>query len=634
LWLPLTVLLLVLLWFASRNTLLHLAFGKFQKQALNQYQLKIEAAEVRFNGVNQITLIGLFIQPLNADTLLKVNNLTTKISLPKLLTGHFPLNFILADSLQINAFNLPERNNISWLNNKRNSTSTNEKNQPRQPAIKNLEAQLIRALNTNFTIQEAYIAYYDTAKNENIYLPRLSNTNGAIAGTIIDNESADTITLTGSVLTRNKSYTFNAVRTGKAGTYLPFLDHNNGLKGSFDSISTKIDFARADNGQLITTQVALHNLIVNNWRLAKTDVVIYDAVIQTTFEIANDNSSIKTQTSLLLNHAAFNISAGIATKPDTIYTLNIDMPEIASDSFFNALPQGIFTTLKGISCTGSLQYNLHFRLNASQADSVVFDAILKRKNFGIRHFGAEDFTRINNPFTYDAYARGQFVRQIEIGPQNPYYTPLSQISHYLPLSVMQAEDPSFFQHRGFIPEALRESIAQDYKEHRFARGGSTLSMQLVKNVFLNQNKTISRKAEEALIVYLIENEQLVSKERMLEVYLNIIEWGPNVYGIGEAAKFYFNKKPSQLSLAESIFLAAIIPNPRSFRYQFDKQGHVKGYISDFSHLLVNRMFMRNLLTPADTTGFTPNIELKGIALQMVVPADSIIPAQDSIPDVD
>jgi membrane peptidoglycan carboxypeptidase len=91
------------------------------------------------------------------------------------------------------------------------------------------------------------------------------------------------------------------------------------------------------------------------------------------------------------------------------------------------------------------------------------------------------------------------------------------MSPYLPQAVLQAEDPFFMHHRGFLQESFRESIAKNYKEHRFARGGSTISMQLVKNVYLSRDKTISRKAEEALIVYLIENLGLVPKERMLEV---------------------------------------------------------------------------------------------------------------------
>ncbi|MBS1617084.1 MAG: transglycosylase domain-containing protein, partial [Bacteroidetes bacterium] len=167
------------------------------------------------------------------------------------------------------------------------------------------------------------------------------------------------------------------------------------------------------------------------------------------------------------------------------------------------------------------------------------------------------------------------------------------------------------------------SIAKNYKEHRFARGGSTISMQLVKNVFLSRDKTISRKAEEALIVYLIENLGLVPKERMLEVYLNAIEWGPNVYGIGEAAHFYFNKRPAQLTLQESLFLASIIPRPKSFAWQFDHQGQLRFSLSNYFKILTERMVIRNVLSPEDTVGLKAEVTLLGPARRMVMPADSL-----------
>ena len=156
-----------------------------------------------------------------------------------------------------------------------------------------------------------------------------------------------------------------------------------------------------------------------------------------------------------------------------------------------------------------------------------------------------------------------------------------------------------------------------------------VASQLVKNVFLTRNKTVSRKAEEALIVYLIENLGLVPKERMMEVYLNIIEWGPNIYGVEEAARFYFNKRPSELSLQECIFLAAIIPNPRYFKYQFDRQGEIKSYMADFFKIIANRMVMRGYINASDTINFAPRVKLSGHALQMVMP-DSISPVMDEV----
>ena len=161
-----------------------------------------------------------------------------------------------------------------------------------------------------------------------------------------------------------------------------------------------------------------------------------------------------------------------------------------------------------------------------------------------------------------------------VGPENPNFHTLDHISHYLQVSVLNSEDGGFYMHRGFMPDSFRDALIQDIKEKRFARGGSTISMQLVKNVFLSRNKTIGRKVEEMLLVWLLENQGISSKERMYEVYLNIVEWGPGIYGANEGARFYFNKDASKLTLAESIFMASIIPRPKWFKYSFGPDGHL------------------------------------------------------------
>jgi membrane peptidoglycan carboxypeptidase len=171
------------------------------------------------------------------------------------------------------------------------------------------------------------------------------------------------------------------------------------------------------------------------------------------------------------------------------------------------------------------------------------------------------------------------------------------------------------------------------KERRFARGGSTITMQLVKNVFLNRNKTIARKMEEILLVWLIENQQLCSKERMFEVYLNIIELGPHVYGAGEAARFYFNKDASKLTLPESIFIASIIPRPKWFMYSFDETGHLRQSEKDFFRLLSGKMLNKGQISQEEFDKLDPDIILKGPAKLLLksaapIPADSLDHLED------
>ncbi|MBK7855387.1 MAG: transglycosylase domain-containing protein [Bacteroidetes bacterium] len=202
---------------------------------------------------------------------------------------------------------------------------------------------------------------------------------------------------------------------------------------------------------------------------------------------------------------------------------------------------------------------------------------------------------------------------------------MQNISSYLQYAVLTSEDPSFFYHRGFVEESFRESIIENIKERRFVRGGSTISMQLVKNVFLSRQKNISRKLQEALIVWLIENNNICSKERMFEIYLNAIEWGPGIYGIKQAAEFYFAKHPSELSLAESIYLSSIIPRPKYFKYNFDKEGKLKPYLGSYYKLITNRMLSKTWITSFDTLNLQPQVILKGEALKLILPNEPLPP---------
>jgi membrane peptidoglycan carboxypeptidase len=207
-----------------------------------------------------------------------------------------------------------------------------------------------------------------------------------------------------------------------------------------------------------------------------------------------------------------------------------------------------------------------------------------------------------------------------VGPANPFYAPLGQISPYLRNAVLTAEDAGFYSHKGFHEEAFRQAIATNIKNRDFVRGGSTISMQLVKNVFLTRKKTVSRKVEEAIIVWLIENEKIISKNRMFEIYLNIIEWGPDVYGAKDASRFYFGKQPSELNLAESIFLTSIIPSPKRYRSSFDSYGNLRSWKSGYYRLIGGIMARRGLISQEDYENLQPNVRLYGRARDLIVTA--------------
>lgn len=158
---------------------------------------------------------------------------------------------------------------------------------------------------------------------------------------------------------------------------------------------------------------------------------------------------------------------------------------------------------------------------------------------------------------------------VRVCPKEPSYTFIREVPTAVKMAIIVSEDSSFFDHSGFDWFELKESLKKDLKEGHFARGGSTITQQLAKNLYLNKEKSLFRKIREAIIVSQIEEK--LTKEEILEKYLNVVEFGPEIYGIRQAAKYYFSKTPSELSVAEGAWLAILLPNPIKNSISFQKK---------------------------------------------------------------
>ena len=164
--------------------------------------------------------------------------------------------------------------------------------------------------------------------------------------------------------------------------------------------------------------------------------------------------------------------------------------------------------------------------------------------------------------------RGPFVHRIptprgaidlRVGPENPDFVPVAEIPEHVVRAVTTSEDAGFFAHAGFDFDELRNALAAGAEAGRVVRGGSTISQQLAKNLYLTRERTLARKVREAVIT--VGLEATLPKARLLEIYLNVIEWGPGIHGIGPAARHWFGKDVRDLSPGEAAFLASVIPNP-------------------------------------------------------------------------
>lgn len=167
------------------------------------------------------------------------------------------------------------------------------------------------------------------------------------------------------------------------------------------------------------------------------------------------------------------------------------------------------------------------------------------------------------------------------------WVPYSRISNNLKRAVIVAEDSKFVTHEGFDWDGIQYAYEKNLKKGRVVAGGSTISQQLAKNLFLSTRRTPWRKLEEALITVMLE--KMLSKRRILEIYLNVIEWGNGVFGAEAAARHYYGTSAANLSAGQAAKLAAMIPNPR----YYDNHRNAKG-LSRKTGIILARMRLAQL----------------------------------------
>jgi hypothetical protein len=171
-------------------------------------------------------------------------------------------------------------------------------------------------------------------------------------------------------------------------------------------------------------------------------------------------------------------------------------------------------------------------------------------------------------FVHRVEVDGRSPRELLVGPANPDFIPLGELPPYVLRAVTTCEDAGFFGHAGFDFAELRNAAVQGAQAGKVVRGGSTISQQLAKNLFLTREKTLARKLREAVLTVALE--ATLSKQRLLEIYLNVAEWGPGLWGIGPAARHWFGKDARELTPKEAAFLATIIPNPVRYHYMWSR----------------------------------------------------------------
>jgi hypothetical protein len=627
-------LLIVLSFFLFRNSLLNHFTHKYTERYSNRLETKITIEEAEFIGLKTIQLKNISISsPNDDDSLLFISHIKANISLWNLLQANIRFSELEIETLNLQLINKEAQNNFSFLL-KKKPKQTTEKVKPMNygEVADNMLSLLFDVIPADLDVNNLAIKLTTDSIIYDLRTPNISIHKGLfnVEFTLTENNDIAMWQVEGQLNTRKKTTQLKLYSKNK-NTLFPFFVNAYDLKMSADTMFLSLDDFKFKNQQLkLSGKAQIGHFEINHWRISSKNVVLNNSTVNYDITIGDNYAQLDSTSTVQLNKINFNPFFKLKNTSSKELTLNITTPKIPAQDFFESLPTGLFTNLEGIKTKGEVDYRLRFKMDTKMPDSLIFNSTLTPYNFKILAFGETNLAKLNGEFSYTVYEKDRAVRTFMVGASNPFYTPLDNISPYLKNAIMSSEDGTFYSHKGFNERRFRESIAENYKKKRFVRGASTISMQLVKNVFLRRNKTVARKLEEALLVWLIERNRLVAKSRMYEVYLNLIEFGPNVYGIGEASDFYFKKTPAQLSLEESIFITMIVPRPKWFMYHFDASGKLKENTAGYYRLIGGIMARNGLITEEQNTALLPNIILAPAAGSLLVKQDTTVNFEEEL----
>ncbi len=633
--------MLLLLAFAvfqwKRQQLLNYALREVKAKIERKYPVTLTLGPAQFVGFKTVEIGGLSIVPraTPTDTLLTARRLQASLSVRSLFAGRPVFSDLQIITARLTAHKTATADNFGFLIKKQKASTV-----PRDTTKgTNYGLLLNQALETVFdnvpgeaSFQNFTVTYFSPRHTVLLRLPELKIEDGDISGRLTANIDSVVNELGISGHIEAGDYALTARMFGVGGSVqLPYVPQRFGALVSFDTVLVRLDskdFDDDDTGGHLTVRgsLAARNFSLYHPKLAANEIEVQRGALDFVARFGRGTAALEKGSQVRVNKIVLYPEISVRMKPSRAVKIKVTSAETPANDFFASLPTGIFDEVRGTQGTGTLTYRMSGSLDLAKVDSLKFDSSLRGKDFRLTNFGEEDLNKLNTPFQHTVYNdKGDSVRSFAVGPPNPDFVPYNEVSPYLIHAITTAEDPRFFTHKGFMEKAFVKSAIQNLKEHRFARGGSTISMQLVKNVFLTRQKTVARKIEEALMVWLIENTQLASKQRMFEVYLNIIEWGPSkyrwpsgkrgVYGVKDAALFYYGKRPDELNLAESLYLASIIPKPKYARYSFDAYGDLRRSTRYFFRLIADIMATRGLITNNDRQNLPYALALNGPARQ-------------------
>ena len=356
-----------------------------------------------------------------------------------------------------------------------------------------------------------------------------------------------------------------------AKTLLSFFDLPR-LAISEGTLDGELGIARSGSNLRFETKLVTRGLRLSHPALALGPVHFETARLRAA-GLLIEGSGRLTLSAAEFSHGQLKVRAtGTLNPPQRTGELRVALAPLSCQDALDSIPHGLAPALRGSRIDGSLGLNAQFNIKSAADDSTLtfnltpFDCRVRRDPPA-----ADVNLLLKRPLRLvlaSAPGRVGDKRGPLLDSEARSYLRLLQIPLHLRSAFVTAEDSRFFIHKGFDLRQIARALHTDLHQERFARGASTISQQVVKNIFLHHRRTLARKLQEAALTWRLE--QRLSKGQILELYLNLVEMGPGLHGVEQAARSYFNRGAQGLNPLQSVHLAALTPNPRVYAKRIER----------------------------------------------------------------
>jgi len=493
---------LLLTLFLLRGAIIRLVVDSRIKSVNRELSLDISYKKLSVSGLAGVSIDSLTITPVGKEELMRASKIVVRLNAFKLLFLRPDITKLDISDTRISFIKRDSTSNFEFLYKTIPDSTSAAQNEEQAKATVNyaglaerLYSLFLDILPSSATIKNFEILYINGDYSLSIKMPESSIKRDTYSATLITDENGfrETLKANGKLDDSERSVSTQIYSDNGSKFSVPFLEFRWGARVQFDTLSFNIAATDSDDGISFSGDGVARGLTIFHSNLSPEDVTLDKGKLSYKINTGINYFELDSSSAVTVNKLTFSPYIRAEKNKKWHFTASVTKERFPAGDLFESFPKGLFGNIEGIKTEGFLSYRFYADIDMNNIDSLRIHSLLKPEKFRIISPGRTDFRRLNSEFEYTAYERGAPVKSFSVGPSNPNFRTLDRISPYLKMCVLQSEDGGFFYHNGFLPESIREALVTDIKERRFVRGGSTISMQLVKNVFLSRHKNPGKK---------------------------------------------------------------------------------------------------------------------------------------------